>query len=289
MMILFIVSSLCRSIQQYPKRLASSLFIFVLDFKSSSETQVRYTGQEGVLRAGFSLLSSKIDNEEIDRKHKAPGRRRAHPPAQPGDHAHSLFLNKVSLWSLAITFAQIFRTGHMQLHVSFAHIITVIVTTVVVIIHANNQLDILEEGTSSAVRQTAFSAIPCWLSTYSKISLVSAALCSTCYLSLAQNQTIQPNQSFSFSPTKQFLLETAVQIAIGKYIQFVMCQHLKQENKQKPPMKLLRQENLLRTQGRSCFPDYIQYALCTLSVPSNGNETALGIVLSAGLQPDLSH
>lgn len=56
--------------------------------------------------------------------------------------AASPFLSRVSLWSLATTGAQILRTGHIQLHISFAHVIMVIVTTAVVIVHANNQLDI---------------------------------------------------------------------------------------------------------------------------------------------------
>lgn len=98
-------------------------------------------GQEEVFRTGFSLLSSKIDNEEMENmRHQAGG---VHVlQSSMGMVAASPFLSRVSLWSLAITCAQIFGAGHMQLHVSFVHIITVIVTTVVVIIYANNQLDI---------------------------------------------------------------------------------------------------------------------------------------------------
>lgn len=206
-MILFIVSSLCRSIRWYPKRLASSL---VWISKAIQKLRLGIQVQEEVLRTGFSLLSSKIDNEEMENmRHQAGGEHVLQPSPGTTLLLRSWAPSPCGLWQLPVP--SFFQTGHMQLHVSFAHIITVIVTTVVVIIHANNQLDTrLEDDTSSTLLQTAFSAVPCWLSTCSKISLVNAALCSTRYCSLAENYTTQPNHSFPFSPPKWCLLETVM-------------------------------------------------------------------------------
>lgn len=90
--------------------------------KTIQKLLLRTQAQEKVLRTGFSLISS----EWGDGKAEAAGR--GEHILQPGDSTASPF-RAVSLWSLAITCVQISSTGHMQLHVSLVHIITIIVTT----------------------------------------------------------------------------------------------------------------------------------------------------------------
>lgn len=88
--------------------------------------------QEEVLRTGYSYFLQA--RQRGDGKHEVPDRTQARPPARSWDAAASPSLSSVFLWSLAITCAQIFRTRHMQWHVSCAHVITVIVTAAVVIV-----------------------------------------------------------------------------------------------------------------------------------------------------------
>lgn len=158
-MLLFVVSSLCSSVKPCPKRLASPHhFGFQKQFRNfcwAHMSKRRCPGQDS---ASFPL------SEEMEKLRQQAGGERI---LQPRDSIASPF-RAVSLWSLAITCVQISSTRHMQLHVSLSHIITVIVTTLwQSYMQTINSTSKLEDGTSRAVLQKAFSAAPCWLNTLS--------------------------------------------------------------------------------------------------------------------------
>lgn len=99
-MILFIVSSLCRSIRWYPKRLASSL---VWISKAIQKLRLSIQVQEEVLTTGFSLLSSKIDNEEMENmRHQAGGERVLQPSPGTMLLLRSWAPSPCGLWQLPV-------------------------------------------------------------------------------------------------------------------------------------------------------------------------------------------
>lgn len=134
-MVLFITHSPCRS-SDIQRRLASSLFGISQD---NSETQAGCASPRGGPQDRIQPTFLQ-DRRWGDVKHEAPGRRWARPRCSPGVMLHLL------LWAEPLVFGTYlcpdFQNWQHAIARLFACVITVIVTTVVVKVQANNQLHI---------------------------------------------------------------------------------------------------------------------------------------------------